>query len=252
MKRIILSLVIIALLFSIGCATTSPLATVVPTTLPTVTPSATPSISVDVETKMMNDTWISPAKVDVGNFHVGARAEYSIRIHNGNDENTQIEKIMVGTSVNETSGTISLKYPLANGDITQASITSDNSKDNLSVVSYSENDKGLTINGFEPNSSRIISIVYKAWTEFQVKYRVPNSTTSGYVKAPSEANGWVIITNTSPVLRPKETKDVLIALDVPENAVMPDKQWEFWISVVQGGQGEVQTELCERWDIQCR
>lgn len=120
----------------------------------------------EIETRLMNNTWISPAQVDVGNFYPSARAEWNIRIHNGNEETTQIEKKLVTTSLNEIVGTIQLKYPLADGDTNKASITSDNSMDKLVITRYIVKTKELVIEGFAPNSSRTITIVYKAWKEF--------------------------------------------------------------------------------------
>jgi hypothetical protein len=51
------------------------------------------------------------------------------------------------------------------------------------------------------------------------------------------------------VLAAKETKDVLIALEMPKGAKAPDK-WEFWVVVKDNSQtGMVQTELACRWLI---
>ena len=39
----------------------------------------------------ITSTWLSPAKVIIGNFYPGARAEYYITIHNGNAYEAQFE-----------------------------------------------------------------------------------------------------------------------------------------------------------------
>jgi hypothetical protein len=36
--------------------------------------------------ELYDKIWISPGKVEVGNFYPGARAEYMLTIHNGKDE----------------------------------------------------------------------------------------------------------------------------------------------------------------------
>ncbi len=88
--------------------------------------------------------------------------------------------------------------------------------------------------------------------KFAVVYRVPDNPREGYDMPPTEAQDWVIIADTTPILSPKETKEILITLAVPEGAKLNSKKWEFWISVMEGGQGLVQTEMCERWLISMR
>lgn len=242
MRNYILSTVILAILLlgMAGCAPTiqTPVYTAPPsldkTTTPDIQSTSAPisKVSSDLETKMMNNTWISPAKVEVGNFYPSARAEWSIRIHNGNDETTQIEKKLVGTSVGETSGTIQLKYPLADGDTSKVSISSDDSKESLFIIGYDTITKSLTIIGFIPDSSRIITIVYKAWAEFSITYRQPNQTTGDYLKAPVEVQSWVIVADATLIFRPKETKEILVALDMPE--VIEDDVALMWRATQQG------------------
>jgi len=121
--------------------------------------------------ELYDKTWISPGKVEVGNFYPGARAEYPVTIHNGKDEPA----------------------------------------------------------------------------EFLVTYRVPDNVGEGYVTAPDEAQGWVIIADPAPKLAAKETRDVLIAVEMPKGAKAPPK-WEFWIAVKDVTQtGMIQTELACRW-----
>lgn len=132
---------------------------------------------VDPREPPVDQTWISPAKVTVGNFYPGARAECELQVHNGND--------------------------------TQAA--------------------------------------------FSVSYRYPDNVGDGYVKPPVEAKDWVIVADDSPILAPKETRNILIALDLPKGTKIFGKSWEFWISVKDMSQiGMVQTELCARWLINMR
>ena len=83
--------------------------------------------------------------------------------------------------------------------------------------------------------------------EFSVTYKETGSPGEGYVRAPDEAQEWVIIADPAPVLAAKETRDVLIAVEMPKDAQAPPK-WEFWIAVKDVTQtGMVQTELACRW-----
>jgi hypothetical protein len=83
--------------------------------------------------------------------------------------------------------------------------------------------------------------------EFSVSYRVSDNITEGYEPAPAAAQAWVIIADPAPVLAAKETREVLIALEMPGDAQAPPK-WEFWIVAKDITQtGMVQTELACRW-----
>lgn len=118
-------------------------------------------------------TWISPGKVQVGNFFPGARAEWGITIHNGADEDRR----------------------------------------------------------------------------FKVEYRKADRVQEGFGFAPEGAKDWIIIANADPVLAPKETRDILVVLDLPIDAVVPPK-WEFWISVKDVSEKSmITTALCSRWLI---
>lgn len=71
----------------------------------------------------------------------------------------------------------------------------------------------------------------------------------GFGFAPGEAKDWVIIADADPVLAPKETREILIVLDLPVDAVVPPK-WEFWIAVKDVTERKmVSTALCSRWLI---
>ena len=126
--------------------------------------------------ELYDKIWISPGKIEVGNFYPGARAEYPLSIHNGKDEPAQ----------------------------------------------------------------------------FSVTYRIADNTAEGYVTAPGAAESWVIIADPAPVLAAKETRQVLIAVEMPKGAKSPPK-WEFWIAVNDVTQtGMVQTELACRWLVEMR
>jgi hypothetical protein len=158
MKKLIILIAVIGVLLLAGC------------TQPSV---ETPSPPAD---ELYNDVWISPGKVEVGNFYPGARAEWPLTIHNGNDQPA----------------------------------------------------------------------------EFSITYRVTGSPAEGFVVAPEETQDWVIIADPTPVLKAKETREVLIALEMPKDAKAPAK-WEFRVVVKDTTQtGMVQTELACRWLVTMR
>lgn len=166
MKRLILITIVLGLLL-VGCAPSYQSGGL--TTEPkSVTNSDEPPA---------DRTWISPGKVQIGNFYPGARAEWDITIHNGEDTTT----------------------------------------------------------------------------EFSVSYRVPDYVAEGYEKAPDEVQDWVIIADPTPILAPKETRDILIVAELPEEVKDLPPKWEFWISIIDVSQkGMVQTELASRWLVVMR
>ena len=172
MKKLVIGLLIAGLLLS-GCATSyAP-----PASEPSEPPPASNGTTILPDEPPIDRTWISPGKVQVGNFYPGARAEWNLLVHNGKD----------------TAAT------------------------------------------------------------FLITYRYPDQVGDGYVKPTSEVRDWVIIADSTPILAPKETREILIALEMPKDAVAPGKLWEFWISVKDTTQtGFVVTELCSRWLVQQR
>ncbi len=82
---------------------------------------------------------------------------------------------------------------------------------------------------------------------FAISYRDPGKTREGYLPAPIEARDWIIIADESLVFAPQETKEILITLAMPKGTVVAAKQWEFWISVMEQRQGNIQTEMASRW-----
>jgi len=154
MKKLILILAAVVVLLVAGCTPSSPVIE---------KPEPGP--------ELYDQVWISPGKVNVGHFYPGARAEYPLTIHNGNDQSA----------------------------------------------------------------------------EFSITYREASTPEEGYVTAPDETQDWVIIADPTPVLKAKETKEVLIAVEMPEDATAPEK-WEFRVVVKDVSQaGMVQIELASRW-----
>jgi len=89
--------------------------------------------------------------------------------------------------------------------------------------------------------------------QFEVRYREPGSVDEGYIKAPSIVQDWVIIADPTPLLEAFETREVLIALVMPEDAESPAPKWEFWIAVKDVTQtGMIQTELATKWLVTMR
>ncbi len=177
MAKIIFALLVISLALLVGCASILEK----PTSSEIYTPAETNISQSEVsgiEGMLSDKVWISPAEVQVGNFHSGARAEWNIRVHNGKSKLTQ----------------------------------------------------------------------------FEITYRIPDNTREGYLMPPKEAQDWVIIADNSPILLPNETREILVVLAMPKDVdeTITGKKWEFWISVVEGGQGLVQTEMGERWLISMR
>lgn len=88
---------------------------------------------------------------------------------------------------------------------------------------------------------------------FVIAYREPSYVAKGYVKAPAEAQNWVIVADGTPVFSPRETKDILVTLAMPGGVINCPTKWEFWISVMEKSQsGMITTEIISRWCVQMR
>jgi hypothetical protein len=85
-------------------------------------------------------------------------------------------------------------------------------------------------------------------TAFSIYYRTPDYVENNFVTAPDVAREWLEISEESPVLAPKETKEIRVILDLPGDIQIPEK-WEFWIGVKQGRESMLTAELCSRWLI---
>lgn len=185
MKIAVVVMVLAMVIVLAGCSS-SVVAVVVPAEVEaTVTQPAIPYVANNeaqmpsvsdaaAEAKMIDKDWVTPAQVDIGNYYPGARAEFSLRVHNGGNE--------VGI--------------------------------------------------------------------YDVSYMEPTNTKDGYSMPPASAGSWVTVPGVVVVL-PKETKKVLVVLEIPKDAKI-DGDWEFWTSVMRQGQGNVQTQVATRWLIKMR
>ena len=214
--------------------------------------SVNTQIDEDMEIKLMNQTWVSPAEVKIGNFYPGARAEWMLRLHNGNGASPQTEMKSVMTGLDETTVELQLKKPLADASISAAAITSDNRKDILVITAYNPVTQSLAVAGFAPDAKRVVTITYQAWTAFFVDYMVSDTARPGAALAPKAAADWVIIEDSTPVLAPKETREIMIALDIPAAATVPYKVWEFWTVAGETSNAAIQTQMATRWLVNMR
>jgi hypothetical protein len=95
LKYIVLIVMILPTVISFGSCLNSELIDITPitTSMITVEPSTTttsnvvtPSTSIPLDKRLMDVDWVSPSKVEVSNFHNGATAENSEKIHNGSEK----------------------------------------------------------------------------------------------------------------------------------------------------------------------
>lgn len=170
-------------------------------------------------------TWISPGKVAVGNFYPGARAEWIIQVHNGNDSAT--ESRLVTTGSGESSVTILLNSPLLSND-SIVEVRSSLVKDQPKAVSCNLLGNTVLVDGLVGNSQRTLVVTYRCCAPFVVSYRYPDHVGEGYVKPTSVVQDWVIVAETTPILAPQETRDILITLEMPELELLNDAEVQFW------------------------
>lgn len=157
-------LVVVASLICVLLVGCTPGVTPLPVTPAPIAPAPTKSVSAPE-----NVTWVSPGKVWVGNFHLGARAEWSVVVHNGEDE---------------------------------------------------------------PRN-------------FRVAYKLPARTDEGYLKAPTDVvQDWVIVADSSFILAPKETRETLVALVMPEGISESEARF---LEFTPKGQAYLTTQVQAYW-----
>jgi hypothetical protein len=115
----------------------------------------------------------------------------------------------------------------------------------------------VTVTNFYPGATAEYPVTIhngnNDFTSFSVNYRSPDNMATGYARPPAEVQYWVIIADETPILAPRETRDILVTLTMPANAAVFSEKWEFWISISDATQsGQVQTAMAIRWLISCR
>jgi len=225
-----------------------------PTSMASDAPTATPLTVVnDSYVPPEDEHWITPGTVAIGAFHPGGRVEWHLTVHNGNDEMAQTQDWAVTTEPNETAVEFILAAPLL-GDATDAirDLTSSLSTDRLSIAAYDPAALRLTIDGFQPDSRRVVSLSYIYGAQFHVWAERPHTPKTGYAPATEEMLDWVIVSEPHPVLASHETRDIIIAVEMPKDGMAPAK-WEFWVVVApDGGAGMVKVQLASRWLVDMR
>ena len=203
-------------------------------------------------------TWISPGKVQIGNFYPGATAEWPVTIHYGPTETDYFTSI---TAEGQTDDFAVLSRPLYQDspDSVQALECLDDTdspklNDSPVAVSYDAETQTLIIDGLAPDDNRtlVIRYSYDLPATFAVYYEPSHNRTDGYEMAPDEAQDWIVIAEPTPVLMPFETREIMVSISLPPDATVPD-QWEFLIAMVNKSEGgNIAIEMCSRWMISMR
>ncbi len=140
------------------------------------------------------------------------------------------EQKEVTTEPGEKAAGIPIKHPLAFNNISKVfSIESDLPGEILRVTDYNQTNWLLWVEGFKPDSKRILLITYAPVLTFNTKItidRVPK--TEGFVAAPPEILPWINIDEMTFNLSPEEADVLHISVALPKGTEAP-KRWMFWI-----------------------
>lgn len=104
--------------------------------------------------------------------------------------------------------------------------------DNLMVKKYDPATKMLIIDGFVPDTSRVLTIKYAPVLEFDVYLSNGWKPIEGYEVAPPEYTAWVGLSITHVTLSPESYAEVWVTLSVPEDTEGLPEKWEFWVMCV--------------------
>jgi hypothetical protein len=81
-----------------------------------------------------------------------------------------------------------------------------------------------------------------------VSVRHPDHCRDGYMPAYDDVLVFVDVDNYV-IAGPRETVEVPIVLNIPEDIETGNEPYEFWVTVMDANSGMVATELCQRWLI---
>jgi hypothetical protein len=176
---------------------------------------------------VLDSIWIYPSEITIDNFYPGARAEFTIKIHNDDSVVTEQKTVTTDeTDLIDASGFVSVDIPvnqaLSNGDIKNVtSMVSSLTSDTLSVVSYDSEKHWLKVSGFVPVTKRVITINYISDATFMVY---------------SENGNWMVDTSNMVDIKektfeltPNSTKEVEISIEMPKDYVPSVKQFTFCV-----------------------
>ncbi len=205
--------------------------------------------------KVIDKIWVYPSEVKVGNFYPGARAEYTIKVHN--DYSIMSEQKQVTTEsvdIPDAQGFISVPIPirqeLHDGSIANVlSLVSSCAGDVLKITGYDKGKNTIQIDGFAPMSTRIISVSYISDSLFTLQYEKPS-------EKEIDVSSMVVIMEPKFVLGPHETKEILVALDMPKDAKIDVKQFQFRVvaskGVKTGGGMSMEAAMAITWTVTMR
>jgi len=123
----------------------------------------------------------------------------------------------------------------------------------LTWISPSE----VTIGYFEPSARAEWDITIHNGSNdvatYLIAYKYPSRVREGYEFPEQQVSAWVTVSDANPVLMPRETRNIMVAVEMPKDATVSSDKWEFWVSVCDTGQdGNIITELCSRWLVQMK
>lgn len=298
MKRI--TLLALTFFFLVGCAgvpanTKTPNETYTGTyTEPenSVTTSVIREYKVDANREALitpdkTNTYISPPKVEIGNYFPGAPAvSIETSIHNGGQES---QSWKVTNTVNDPSFTVRLDKTLMDATIevktprrdannrvmfdlvTNAplflsaffehgvfAVNSTLQNETLRVVGYNAATNELDITGLinPPTGTevtRTVQVIYQTSDSqrFLIAYQAPTNLQEGIAPAPEMARLWVTIDVGTVVIKPWDTAKIPVTLSIPANATDIPPKWEFRILVGADipGVNTVRTQFAARWIV---
>ena len=110
--------------------------------------------------------------------------------------------------------------------------------------------------GYYPGAraEHVIPIYNGTDRELQVDllFELPSEGDGEYTIPPDYVRDWVTFEEESPVIPANSMREILVVLQMPKDAEVFAEKWEFRVTVVPAGQGQVQTAVSQRWLITMR
>lgn len=191
-----------------------------------------------VKTPTDAEFWVSPAIIEINNYHTNAdpdKTEAIVRVHCSNQPRNEYTKWLVETYDHETEVEFKLKAPLADYDTDRISLVSSDLNEEIKLISYHPATNTILVGGFLPNSKRYVEVRYPAYTRYIVRPVEPykNNLYDGCDMPPESYKEWVYIDQPLFILKPGEVKNVSVKIDVPDSTVIESDRWEYWLEITE-------------------
>lgn len=84
---------------------------------------------------------------------------------------------------------------------------------------------------------------------FAISYLIPVGVREDLLPTYEKMSSWVTFEEDEVLLAPKETRTILVSIEMPEDEEPFAEDWEFWVGALSNSGQMVRTQLGQRWIV---